>query len=1280
MAVALVERAMNLGERKPVHPFFSKTQNSKSELENIAIPDPETLHLDENGAHEAASSIDENRKVGGKRASHGRKTSKRRKKDTLVNTESTSQTLLTTFAQSGVSSNLAPNLELESHPAGNVDISLEEDPNKDRRKRRKTDTPPQETPKEATSGPHPTEQSLPASPPTSLSWHEQLLAVADKGADQELDSSLNISDVQAPTCEVEVEDTETLASSKVRSDGCTENITQCELQQNCDASGQIITNTRPKKMLRLRGNGRFSSPVAPASAKEAVEPHASPPRKRKKRKSRGMVIIKYGRDLAARVSLGAKIATILSKSKEVPKAAENASDEKDKLPAITKETHPFFLGKNLKDSKIQNKDNDSQRRLPDIPAERKASAVTPGKLRAKAEALHPDKFPVFGATVLGSTQAKLTRHPGAQEPCWPCKENVHVRGLHHDLHGIHGFLSDDRSQGVLSASNDHRKLKNKVMFVTEEEDIMLRCARDLFALSMPTQGQLLRTPQRLLISGVTLRERLCDELSFSIRQETSGSNESTQLHAALRRLYDDVPSTLSSFDRHTCESQAWTHKYSPKTASEVLQLGKEVMVLKEWMQKLTVTAVDSGPKTIPKTVRGKELADKVVKKKRKRKDLDDFIISDEDDADQLDELSEPEDTITTDSVYGQKRSVVRNGGQASDGIRPGKGTNIVLISGPSGCGKTAAVYAVAHELGFEVFEINSNSRRSGKDILDRIGDMTENHLVQKAAQSNLSGEVEDIISEVPDTLQMELESGRQAKMDSFFKFTAKPQSKTKKTPCTVNADKKTVHRTKTNPQQKQSLILLEEVDILFEEDKQFWATVVALAANSKRPIIMTCNDEMRVPLDPLSYHAILRFSPPPVDIAVDYLLLLAANEGHLIKRLPVSELYENKKHDLRASITELNFWCQMGIGDKKGGLEWIYQRWPAGCDLDEHGRKLRVVSETSYQSSMGWCSHDILCAEESTTFNKTHVIMSEAWTQWKIDPYNWQEASVHCSSTGHLVSSENSKGSNLMALRNLERVMDAASAADVYCRTGLPTGALDPIDTTLPPMSESARNNYIEGLHLLEADPVINFSNMDMDLSISTHLTSHRLKLSYDIPQDLISAGPPSRFDDTKIAEAILSSIKRQDNSRPINRESFSCFDPIAEDSGVSIFPGSAAFQLTASSFDRSFCIIVTDLAPYVRSIAAHDLRLDAERLRMSNLLSVGGSSKKRRSTRAARSALEGGRRETMRRERWFNKSLNLNLVMATAGESWAGMSGVDERTVESKTGSTHDEEDPWDP
>lgn len=40
-----------------------------------------------------------------------------------------------------------------------------------------------------------------------------------------------------------------------------------------------------------------------------------------------------------------------------------------------------------------------------------------------------------------------------------------------------------------------------------------------------------------------------------------------------------------------------------------------------------------------------------------------------------------------------------------------------------------------------------------------------------------------------------------------------------------------------------SLILLEDIDIIFEEDEGFISAAYQLASNTKRPIIMTCRDK-----------------------------------------------------------------------------------------------------------------------------------------------------------------------------------------------------------------------------------------------------------------------------------------------------------------------------------------------------------------------------------------------------------------------------------------------------
>jgi hypothetical protein len=57
----------------------------------------------------------------------------------------------------------------------------------------------------------------------------------------------------------------------------------------------------------------------------------------------------------------------------------------------------------------------------------------------------------------------------------------------------------------------------------------------------------------------------------------------------------------------------------------------------------------------------------------------------------------------------------------------------------------------------------------------------------------------------------------------------------------------------------QSLILLEEVDILFKEDVNFWPAVIHLIRNCRRPVVMTCNGKLSSCL-----HKAVRRADPPI--------------------------------------------------------------------------------------------------------------------------------------------------------------------------------------------------------------------------------------------------------------------------------------------------------------------------------------------------------------------------------------------------------------------------------
>ena len=180
-------------------------------------------------------------------------------------------------------------------------------------------------------------------------------------------------------------------------------------------------------------------------------------------------------------------------------------------------------------------------------------------------------------------------------------------------------------------------------------------------------------------------------------------------------------------------------------------------------------------------------------------------------------------------------------------------SNTIVLCGPSGSGKTAAVYACAAELDWEVFEVHPGvGKRSGAALDNLIGQVGRNHLVAKQGGRHLSplpekdntltrflgvgggqvpGEpgVVDGSSDgtdIPDIGGIEIVSD-----DGLGAFVPPPLGDP---PPAAEPDQ-------LRAQAKQSLILLEEVDILYRDDVNFWPTVVNIIRDCRRPVVLTCN-------------------------------------------------------------------------------------------------------------------------------------------------------------------------------------------------------------------------------------------------------------------------------------------------------------------------------------------------------------------------------------------------------------------------------------------------------
>ena len=195
-------------------------------------------------------------------------------------------------------------------------------------------------------------------------------------------------------------------------------------------------------------------------------------------------------------------------------------------------------------------------------------------------------------------------------------------------------------------------------------------------------------------------------------------------------------------------------------------------------------------------------------------------------------------------------------------------------------------------------------------------------------------------------------------------------------------------------------------------------------------------------------------------------------------------------------------------------------------------------------------------------------------------------------------------------------------------------------------MPDKTRNDFIEGFPLLQADPLVDHTGLSTSIAIQLKVLARQA-----LPKADSEAFLPALTADS-LTRIITERGQRLHVPQPLTRADLAAaFNPIAEPSKTSLSSPRGAHS---SSFDSPTSVLVEDIAPYIRSIVSFDIRLDEQRLRLSNLLSQGGRNGKRmRTTRASRAALEGGSKAYTRRERWFPSKTNFGLVLRTGGQGW---------------------------
>ncbi|TPX32038.1 hypothetical protein SmJEL517_g04777 [Synchytrium microbalum] len=127
------------------------------------------------------------------------------------------------------------------------------------------------------------------------------------------------------------------------------------------------------------------------------------------------------------------------------------------------------------------------------------------------------------------------------------------------------------------------------------------------------------------------------------------------------------------------------------------------------------------------------------------------------------------------------------------------------------------------------------------------------------------------------------------------------------------ANATTPNNNNSNNSNRRSLILIEDADVVFDQDKSFWQAVSTLIETTKRPIILTCNinpldyaNECARPLTNLTqYIAPLWVVRPSTMELASYLHLVTLAEGIWVDSKSLVDLVTECDNDIRKCLSQV---------------------------------------------------------------------------------------------------------------------------------------------------------------------------------------------------------------------------------------------------------------------------------------------------------------------------------------------------------------------------------------
>ncbi|MCL7039589.1 hypothetical protein MKW94_008337, partial [Papaver nudicaule] len=360
------------------------------------------------------------------------------------------------------------------------------------------------------------------------------------------------------------------------------------------------------------------------------------------------------------------------------------------------------------------------------------------------------------------------------------------------------------------------------------------------------------------------------------------------------------------------DSSLWATKYQPRKASEVCGNGDSVKFLNEWLQYWREKR--------PQTNKNSALGDNLIT-------LDSDCSSDEN--------------------YSDAESV------DDEGLK-----NVLLVTGPVGSGKSAAIYACAKEQGFEVIEVSASDWRNGAHVKQKFGEAMESHRFSKwSSEDPASSQMKNILS-----FSSVQNGNSSATLNTDVVEVILETCPQEPEIVEVERENLSIRSRVLN----KTLILFEDVDTIFDEDRGFISTIQQLAETAKRPMILTCNSQDPVLPNQLDRREV-RFEVPSSEELLACLHKICTAENVDIPTLLLEQFLGCCQGDIRKTIMLLQFWCQ-GIRIKKERAQmshllhvdidawhWLLPKvvpWGFPCQLSELvDKEITKLFTTSRQST-----------------------------------------------------------------------------------------------------------------------------------------------------------------------------------------------------------------------------------------------------------------------------------------------------------------------------------------